>query len=147
MIAPRGSNPQPDLPHVLDDAAPGEDEVAVPAMAAVVRGLVRRNEVGGAAQLGEIEQAHARAGALVGFLQGDDVSVDLADHAGDARRIEASVAADAFVDIVGSDGGGGAFAGEVDGTRRFLAQGGGKRGGKRLRVSGHAAGGLCPDGD
>src|SRR6185437_8142912 len=54
---------QPDLPHVLDDATPGEDEIAVPAVAAAVFRRVRGNEIGIALQRIEVEQPLPRAGS------------------------------------------------------------------------------------
>ena len=49
--------------------------------------------------------AHARpvAEALVGFLQGDDVGVDLGDDGSRAHGIEGAVGADALVHVVAGD--------------------------------------------
>ena len=62
-----------------------------------------RNEPVFAFETFEVEKAGALAEALVGLLQGDHVGTDLADHRRGAFRVEALVAADAFVNVVGGD--------------------------------------------
>ncbi len=109
--------------HVMDHAAPRQDQIAMPAMAAAVFRRVHRHQIGCPLQQGEIEQAVAIAQPLVGFLQGDHIGADLGNHLGSALRVEDAVDADAFVDVVGGDGGAGiAILGGVHITRAIAPQ-------------------------
>ena len=92
-----------DLPETVDDALADEDEVAVPAVAAVAVADPDRDETGVALDRREVEETGTVAEALVRLLDGDDVGSDLGDHRSDARRIEAPVGADALVDVVGGE--------------------------------------------
>ena len=106
-----------------------------------------RHEPGLVPQLREVEQAMARAEALVGLLQRDDVRSDLSDDLGDAGGVEAAVDADAFVDVVGGDqrpaapiiGPGMGGAGPI----LALAQGGDDAGRQALALLLHRSAGSC----
>ena len=72
-------------------------------MAARSTGHRNRNEPVFALETFEVEKAGPLAELLVGLLQGDHIGTDLADHRRGAFRVEALVAADAFVNIVRGD--------------------------------------------
>jgi hypothetical protein len=54
-------------------------------------------------ETGKIEQARSFAKTLVGFLDGDNVRLNFADHVGNTIGIEFLINPDTFVDIIGSD--------------------------------------------
>ncbi len=66
-------------------------------------------------QVVELQRLVARVAAVLHLLQRDDVRADLAQHAGDARRVVAAIGADAPMDVVRDDGQGHARCVHVSG--------------------------------
>jgi len=84
-------------------AAPVEQGVAVPAVAHRPGGQRHQRQAGFLFQRDEVEPALAVAQPAVGFLQGDDVGVDLGDHRDGAGGVVGAVVADGLMDIVAGD--------------------------------------------
>jgi len=100
------SNIEVDLGY-RDDRKARQQPVAEVAVGAADRRSGDRMETGFALQVREhVETARAQ----FDFLQGDDVGVDLGEHARDAFRREAPVDADCAVRVVRNDDGAGAHA-------------------------------------
>jgi hypothetical protein len=101
-IAPRGSRratSSVDLGY-RDDRKAREQAIAEVAIGAAIRSVRLSHETGLALQVGEhVETARAQ----FEFLQGDDVGVDLGEHARDAIGREAPVDADCAVRVVRND--------------------------------------------
>jgi hypothetical protein len=66
-------------------------------------GDTQRHQPRRALQRLQVEQAGAPAEALVGLLQRDQVGAELGDDGDGARRVEATIRADALVQVPGGD--------------------------------------------
>ena len=108
MLAQRTARLEPgqrDLVQPPHRALAHQHEVAVPAVPAVPVGDGHRHQTGALAQRLQVEQSGPVAESPVRLLQRDHVGADLADDGLHPVRIEAAVAADAFVDVVGGEDG------------------------------------------
>src|SRR5690606_34716695 len=117
-----------------DGAAPKKDDVSMPAVFAIRPRGWNGNQTTFTFQHRKVEQALAIAETLVRLLQGDHIGIDLAQHGDDPRRVEATIEADALVDIVGSD----------DRVARFLCAMMKGVGGGAAPVAGKTKHGLSP---
>ena len=101
--AARLDSGQPHLVDIADRAFAHQEKIAVPSVAAgpAVNGC--RNKAALAFQAGEVQKASPIAKPLLSLLKSDDVGVELTDHGGDARGVEALVGADALMHVVRRD--------------------------------------------
>ncbi len=97
----RGERDDARLDHA--DPAPHQQGIAMPAER--IRTVIERNRLPGGVILDRLTREHAFAPAdpPVGFLQGDHIGVDLAQHGQDPVGIAAAISPDRLVDVVAGE--------------------------------------------
>ena len=86
------------------NTVPREDQISMPTMAWSLREVSRR-ETGREFEPSKIQEAVSAAQRAVSFLKRNQVRIDLADDFRNSTWVKYAVGTDAFVNIIGGDGG------------------------------------------